>query len=209
MLLLTNRPIYMRLQEFISYAGADVIPSGARGPQPLSSYEDAKGDEEDDDEDADDPPVPKINDQRLLEEFDQGLCNAYFPDSVTQDSFKGTYDGAGVCVNCGGKEYVYHKLGGLQHDPESCEGCAMREKQVMPAWSEEGHPADVVPLPPCTGVQDVIVTGSTDDRHGQAWNDYSYYGRVRHWDGMIGILRVPRDRTLGNWFFYGYIVGGK
>ncbi|KAK0237723.1 hypothetical protein EDD85DRAFT_1004540 [Armillaria nabsnona] len=209
MLSVTNRPIYMRLQEFVSYAGGDVIPSGARGLQPPSSYEHAEGDEEDDDEDADDPSVPEINDQRLLEEFDQGLRNAYFPDGVTVDSFKPTYDGAGVRVNCGGKEYVYHKLGGSQHDPESCEGCAMREKQVMPAWSEEGHPADVAPLPPCTGVQDVIMTGSTDDRHGQAWNHYSYYGRVRHWDGMIGILRVPRDRTLGKWLFYGYIVGGK
>ncbi|KAK0490365.1 hypothetical protein IW261DRAFT_1325342 [Armillaria novae-zelandiae] len=206
---ITNRPMYMRLQEFVSYTGEDVIPSGARGPQPSSSYEDAEGDEEDDDDDADDLPVPEINEQGLHEEFDQGLRNAYFPDTVTTDSFKNTYDGASVRVNCGGKEYVYHKLGGPQHDPESCMDCEMREKQAMPVWSEEGHPADVVPLPPCTGVQDVIVTGSTDDRHGQAWNHYSYYGRVRHWDGMIGILRIPRDRSLGNWFFYGYIVGGK
>ncbi|KAK0205932.1 hypothetical protein DFS33DRAFT_1257033 [Desarmillaria ectypa] len=213
LLSLTNRPIYMRLQEFVSYAGGDIVPSGARGPQPLSLYEDAEGDEEDDDDDddddTDDSPVPEINDQRLLEEFDQGLRNAYFPDGVAEESFKGTYDGTGMRMTCGGKEYVYHKLGGTQHDPNSCVGCAMKEKQVMPAWSEEEHPADMVPLPPCTGVQDVIVTGSTDDRHGQAWNHYTYYGRVRRWDGMIGILRVPRDRGLGKWFFYGYIVGGK
>ncbi|KAK0452055.1 uncharacterized protein EV420DRAFT_1702421 [Desarmillaria tabescens] len=156
--------------------------------RPLSFYEDAEGDEEEEEEeDMDDSPVPEITDQRLLEEFDQGLQNAYFPDGVTEESFKGTYDGTGMRMICGGKE----------------------EKQAMPAWSEEEHPADMVPLPPCTGVQDVIVTGSTDDRHGQAWNHYVYYGRVRRWDGMIGILRVPRDRGLGKWFFYGYIVGGK
>ncbi|KAK0205487.1 hypothetical protein DFS33DRAFT_1487557 [Desarmillaria ectypa] len=208
LLSLTNRPIYMRLQEFVSYAGGDIVPSGVRGAQPPSPYEDAEGDEEDDD-DADDSSVPEINDQRLLEEFDQGLRNAYLPDGITEESFKGTYDSTGMRMTCGGKEYVYHKLGGTQHDPDSCGGCAMREKQAMPAWSEEEQSADMIPLPPCTGVQDVIVTGSTDDRHGQAWNHYTYYGRVRRWDGMIGILRVPRNIGLGKWFFYGYIVGGK
>ncbi|KAK0455784.1 uncharacterized protein EV420DRAFT_1553247 [Desarmillaria tabescens] len=207
LLSLTNRPIYMRLQEFVSYAGGDIVPSGARGPQPLSFYEDAEGDEEEEEEeDMDDSPVPEITDQRLLEEFDQGLQNAYFPDGVTEESFKGTYDGTGMRMICGGKEYVYHKLGGTQHDPDSCVGCAMREKQAMPAWSEEEHPADMVPLPPCTGVQDVIVTGSTDDRHGQAWNPLCVL-RSRatmgwdDWDSEVVLLWIycGWEELCGNW----------
>lgn len=31
----------------------------------------------------------------------------------------------------------------------------------------------------------------TDLRHGQAWNHFTFYGRVRCWDGLIAILRVP------------------
>jgi hypothetical protein len=31
----------------------------------------------------------------------------------------------------------------------------------------------------------------TDEPHGQAWNHYTFYGRVRPWDGLIGILRKP------------------
>ncbi|KAK2462883.1 hypothetical protein APHAL10511_005081 [Amanita phalloides] len=61
----------------------------------------------------------------------------------------------------------------------------------------------------CDGVRDVIVTGATDDAHGQAWHHYTYYGRVRPWDGLIGILRVPRASLQGTSFIYGYISGGK
>lgn len=38
---------------------------------------------------------------------------------------------------------------------------------------------------------DIIVTGETDPRHGQAWHHYRFYGRVRKWDGCIALLRVP------------------
>ena len=78
----------------------------------------------------------------------------------------------------------------------------------------------------CDGIKDVIVTGSvgvvsfmstsaltygqqTDDSHGQAWHHYAYYGRVRPWDGLIGILRVPRNAIQGTSILYGYISGGK
>jgi len=61
----------------------------------------------------------------------------------------------------------------------------------------------------CDGIKDVIVTGSMDDSHGQAWHHYEYYGRVRPWDGLIGILRVPRNALQGMAILYGYISGGK
>lgn len=78
----------------------------------------------------------------------------------------------------------------------------------------------------CDGVEDVMVTGAvsgvstlpisilifflqTDDIHGQAWHHYTYYGRVRPWDGLIGILRVQRGFFQGTSILYGYISGGK
>ncbi|KAF8633559.1 hypothetical protein AX15_001357 [Amanita polypyramis BW_CC] len=61
----------------------------------------------------------------------------------------------------------------------------------------------------CDGVRDIIVTGSTDETHGQAWHHYTYYGRIRPWDGLIGILSVPRTSVDGTKMIYGYISGGK
>jgi len=69
------------------------------------------------------------------------------------------------------------------------------------------------------------VTGETPKRH-IAWSRQMYrlYGRVRSWDGMIGMLRVDERSTPGlndldgqsgylsaitNMFICGYIVGGK
>lgn len=72
----------------------------------------------------------------------------------------------------------------------------------------------------------------TDLCHGQAWSHYLFYGRVRTWDGLIVILRVPvsgaplcvfalfYDLTTlatflfqrfaqGGWVFTGYLVGGQ
>ncbi|KAJ7153509.1 hypothetical protein C8R43DRAFT_1106735 [Mycena crocata] len=63
-------------------------------------------------------------------------------------------------------------------------------------------------VPPCNGIQDIIFTGATDLRHGQAWNHFEFYGRLRPWDGMIGILRISPDPRLGTLFFYGFVVGG-
>ncbi|PCH44499.1 hypothetical protein WOLCODRAFT_133275 [Wolfiporia cocos MD-104 SS10] len=51
----------------------------------------------------------------------------------------------------------------------------------------------------CTGISDIIITGETLPRHGAAWNHYRFYGRVRQWDGLIAIVRVPaRNPRLGN-----------
>jgi len=31
----------------------------------------------------------------------------------------------------------------------------------------------------------------TDLRHGQAWHHYRFYGRIREWDGLVALIRVP------------------
>ncbi len=197
---LISAPVYMRLREHVSYAGGDIIPTGAKGPVP-SRYEDADEEEEEEEEDmdeddvdslrdvdmasegeleGDDMPLPEIDRQHLLDEFDQGMRNAYFPKDV---AFQETIDGHGVRVTARGQEYVYEnwngsesktKIKGRFHDRETCVGCAMREKQERKrrdagadaVANDEDAPLDSVPLPPCTGVQDVIVTGRTDGRHG-------------------------------------------
>lgn len=44
---------------------------------------------------------------------------------------------------------------------------------------------------PCTGILDVVFTGVTEERHGDAWCHYMYYGRLREWDGLIVLVGVP------------------
>jgi len=64
----------------------------------------------------------------------------------------------------------------------------------------------------CDGVRDVYVVGRTDGRHRDAWGDYEFYGRVREWDGLIGVVRKPKgnpEAERGCLFFYGYLVGGE
>ncbi|KAL0952150.1 hypothetical protein HGRIS_008767 [Hohenbuehelia grisea] len=63
--------------------------------------------------------------------------------------------------------------------------------------------------PRCQGIRDIIISGRTDDTHGEAWNHFVYRGRIRPWDGFIGILRISRDRRLGDIFMYGTLVAGQ
>jgi len=86
----------------------------------------------------------------------------------------------------------------------------------------------------CNGVLDIALVGEvstliisrlnharsrthvlqTDYKHGQAWNHYRFYGRVREWDGLVALVRIPAQQHLiaqglGVWVFSGYIVGGR
>ncbi|PCH34350.1 hypothetical protein WOLCODRAFT_62488 [Wolfiporia cocos MD-104 SS10] len=62
----------------------------------------------------------------------------------------------------------------------------------------------------CNGVTDIIVTGETLPRHGQAWHHYRFYGRVRRWDGLVAIVRVPMyEPQFGVYIFRGYVHGGR
>ncbi|KAJ2917181.1 hypothetical protein MD484_g3245, partial [Candolleomyces efflorescens] len=67
-------------------------------------------------------------------------------------------------------------------------------------------------IPPCKDIaEDIILTGGMDDRHAEAWGRFVYYGRVRPWDGLIGIVRmgVAPENAGTKFFFYGYIYGGR
>jgi hypothetical protein len=86
----------------------------------------------------------------------------------------------------------------------------------------------------CNGVRDIIITGTvrcnsgraislganslpvlqTEVRHGLAWGFFRFLGRIRRWDGLIAILRVPMVQSTeplghGNMIFTGYLVGGQ
>ncbi|EAU92479.1 hypothetical protein CC1G_00698 [Coprinopsis cinerea okayama7 len=90
---------------------------------------------------------------------------------------------------------------------------------------DNDDPTSTLPtLERCTdGIEDTILTGGMDARHAEAWGAYVYYGRVRPWDGLVGILRisvelppddVPVDgdtpRTQNSkFFFYGYVHAGR
>ncbi|KAF7360677.1 hypothetical protein MVEN_00799400 [Mycena venus] len=78
-----------------------------------------------------------------------------------------------------------------------------------PAWAGHRFDEDEGWEGTCDGVQDVVFTGETDPRHGMAWHHYEYAGRVRPWDGLIGLVMRPRDRTLGlaTYFISGHLVG--
>ncbi|KAF8071573.1 hypothetical protein FPV67DRAFT_882445 [Lyophyllum atratum] len=59
-----------------------------------------------------------------------------------------------------------------------------------------------------SGVCDILFTGETDLRHGDAWGHFKLIGRARPWDGLIVLLRSPRDpeqTNLGEWVFKGYL----
>ncbi|KAJ7078170.1 hypothetical protein B0H15DRAFT_954731 [Mycena belliarum] len=59
-----------------------------------------------------------------------------------------------------------------------------------PLWA--GHRfADDEGWEACDGLHDVVFTGATNPRHGMAWQHYEYAGRVRPWDGLIGLVVRP------------------
>jgi len=60
----------------------------------------------------------------------------------------------------------------------------------------------------CGGVRDIVLTGETDPQHA-VWHQqqYTMYGRVRPWDGLIGILRVGSVPSTNYLFVCGYLVG--
>ncbi|KAG5652137.1 hypothetical protein H0H81_006155 [Sphagnurus paluster] len=63
-----------------------------------------------------------------------------------------------------------------------------------------------------TQTHDILLVGSTDPASALAWHPFTYHGRVRPWDGLVALVRVPkraRDEHLGRAVFCGYVVGGE
>lgn len=58
-------------------------------------------------------------------------------------------------------------------------------------YTDARDPTVKRPRTECDGVTDVVLTGTTEHRHAMAWHDYKFHGRVRHWDGLISIVREP------------------
>ncbi|KDQ55889.1 hypothetical protein JAAARDRAFT_195695 [Jaapia argillacea MUCL 33604] len=44
---------------------------------------------------------------------------------------------------------------------------------------------------PCDGVGDIVFTGKTDTRHGEAWDAFQYYGCVCPYDGLTIPIQIP------------------
>jgi hypothetical protein len=87
---------------------------------------------------------------------------------------------------------------------------AMDEDEADVEMSTDG---ELVIKRKCDGIRDIVLIGETDMRHGHAWHHYKFYGRVREWDGLVALIRVPvtpvNHHPLGVWIFTGYVVGGQ
>ncbi|KAJ4481943.1 hypothetical protein J3R30DRAFT_3286192 [Lentinula aciculospora] len=128
---------------------------------------------------------------------------------------------------------------GTFHDRETCPGCVARERALLAARngarvaessseeptsstgrSSQEEPTEDLPpyvpseqtIPSCNGIRDVLITGSTDPRHAEAWGNWVWRGRVRKWDGLVGLVRSADSGVGTNFckiFFYGTLLGGR
>lgn len=57
---------------------------------------------------------------------------------------------------------------------------------------------------------DIVLTGETRAEHGEAWGAFAFSGRVRLADGMIILMRQPKDgdSDVDTWVFEGYLYSG-
>ncbi|KAJ7728590.1 hypothetical protein DFH07DRAFT_998824 [Mycena maculata] len=215
----TTVPLFMRIQEHHSYAPHRPAPCGGAGP--ATAYF---------------PRGTRIvpNDARSVDvrvpDDDEGYEYATFgaPGSPRIQSLPDAPGAAGHDAECAGCRAREEALRGVRARRAAAahEALFARVGLGAPAAEadegedeEEGEgprPAlDPDRVPPCNGIQDIIFTGATDTRHGAAWNHFEFFGRLRAWDGMIGILRVSvltlrvqPDPRLGTLFFYGFVVAG-
>ncbi|KAJ3844549.1 hypothetical protein F5878DRAFT_525570 [Lentinula raphanica] len=186
-------------------------------------------------------PIPCANDTDLNDDippdnaFDQGIRDAWFPPNA---KLSANPDRLTVSVPSSGltdREDTYDKRKpGTFHDRDTCPGCKARENALETARAQipvgvdarseligNSQEQDELPpyvpsvetIPPCNGIRDVVITGSTDPRHAAAWGDWVWRGRVRKWDGMVGLVRSPNGSSAGNGggkiFFYGTVIRGK
>ncbi|EKM61870.1 uncharacterized protein PHACADRAFT_248766 [Phanerochaete carnosa HHB-10118-sp] len=62
----------------------------------------------------------------------------------------------------------------------------------------------------CGGARDIILTGETLPNHSEAWHHFTFYGRVRPWDGLVALVRVPsHNHDLGTTIFRGYVIANQ
>ncbi|KAG7100278.1 hypothetical protein E1B28_002051 [Marasmius oreades] len=115
------------------------------------------------------------------------MLNAWLPDSMEYNEDKGN---GKVELSFSGARRAFYET--LRRGAEN----------VDDGWEGDEHDGDI------------IITGETDPRHGEAWQHYRFYGRIRKWDGCVAIMRVPVEDTQtessqkGRILFYGTLVGG-
>ncbi|KAH8835797.1 hypothetical protein DL96DRAFT_88734 [Flagelloscypha sp. PMI_526] len=105
------------------------------------------------------------------------------------------------------------------HSPALCPGCGevrdysdhleMQRQHIEDLYSSVGMtPPSHSPshFSPCDGIRDIVITGETDLEIGQNWHHYHFLGRIRMWDGLVCILRIPKNMAAGHHtqLFYGY-----
>ncbi|KAH9897697.1 hypothetical protein C8Q73DRAFT_787944 [Cubamyces lactineus] len=92
----------------------------------------------------------------------------------------------------------------LEHDREA--------RAIVDELMSQGLPDDYEDFVEneCNGIQDIIITGEVLPRHGEAWHHYRFYGRVRKWDGLIVLVRIPTHLPMIlKTIFRGYLIGNK
>ncbi|KAG1725395.1 hypothetical protein EDB19DRAFT_1644065, partial [Suillus lakei] len=200
--LLNHTPLFMRLREYHCVDPQDPVPTGG------------------------------ANDG-----FDDGISNAWIPKGVevTEDMV------STLKFQHHDRTYTYeayHPGSTNSHDEATCRGCQFRgtcdvvyrehDDQFLAERSQgvvendadvdvdvdESEDEEYCVTRKCNGVLDIALVGETDFKHGQAWNHYRFYGRVREWDGLVALVRIPAHphpttQGLGVWVFSGYIVGGN
>lgn len=111
----------------------------------------------------------------------------------------GTYHDRDTCPGCIAREQALldariaananTPIGG----PSKSQANPDADRSTFPASSNDSHLPPYVPspqtIPPCDGVRDVLLTGTTDPRHAAAWGKWAWKGRVRTWDGLVGLVR--------------------
>jgi hypothetical protein len=67
------------------------------------------------------------------------------------------------------------------------------KRTYIPSTRREFDRSRITTSAPCAGIQDILLSGQTPPQHA-LWctggQGYTFYGRVRPWDGLIGIMRV-------------------
>lgn len=87
----------------------------------------------------------------------------------------------------------------------------LQDSGICNEWIEDSQDADDeedFAVHEQSGVRDILITGQTGEKHGAAWGHFNIIGRVRPWDGMVTLLRTPRDPEQahsGKWVFRGYV----
>ncbi|KAF8442276.1 hypothetical protein L210DRAFT_3477944 [Boletus edulis BED1] len=148
----------------------------------------------------------------------EDVFNAWLPQDF---KFTRRTDGLEIFDPSTGKNTWYETYRSDRRSPYSTKACELLSKTSVQEWCHQdaSDPAmqqdteevdeyeDFVEELP-SGVQDIIITGETPARQGEAWGCYSYIGRIRPWDGLVVFLRIPMndpDRRAGRWIFKGYV----